>query len=35
MAEDDALRDPQDIIAEIVVLDLQSADILEGIRGML
>ncbi len=33
--EDDALRDPQDIIAEIVALDLESAGILEGIRGML
>lgn len=34
-AEEDALRDPQDIIAEIVALDLESAGILEGIRGML
>jgi type I restriction enzyme M protein len=34
-AEDDALRDPRDIIAEIVALDLKSASILEGIRGML
>jgi type I restriction enzyme M protein len=34
-AEEDALRDPQDIIAEIVALDLESAGILESIRGML
>jgi type I restriction enzyme M protein len=34
-AEEDALRDPQDIIAEIVALDVESAGILEGIRGML
>jgi type I restriction enzyme M protein len=34
-AEDDALRDPQDIIAEMVALDAESAEILEGIRGML
>jgi type I restriction enzyme M protein len=34
-AEDDALRDPQDIIAEIVALDAESAGILEGIRGLL
>jgi type I restriction enzyme M protein len=34
-AEEDALRDPQDIIAEIVALDAESARILEGIRGML
>ena len=34
-AEEDALRDPQDIIAEIVALDIESAGILEGIRGML
>jgi len=34
-AEEDALRDPQDIIAEIVALDAESAGILEGIRGML
>jgi type I restriction enzyme M protein len=33
--EEDALRDPRDIIAEIVALDLESASILEGIRGML
>jgi type I restriction enzyme M protein len=34
-AEEDALRDPQDIIAEIVALDLETAGILESIRGML
>jgi type I restriction enzyme M protein len=34
-AEEDALRDPQDIIAEIVALDAASAEILEGIRGLL
>jgi type I restriction enzyme M protein len=34
-AEEGALREPQDIIAEIVALDLESAGILEGIRGML
>ena len=34
-AEEDALRDPQDIIAEIVALDLESAGILEGVRRML
>lgn len=34
-ADEEALRDPQDIIAEIVALDLESAGILEGIRGML
>jgi type I restriction enzyme M protein len=34
-AEEDVLRDPQDIIAEIAALDLESAGILEGIRGML
>jgi type I restriction enzyme M protein len=34
-AEDDALRDPQDIIAEIVALDAESAEILTGIRGLL
>jgi type I restriction enzyme M protein len=33
--EEEALRDPLDIIAEIVALDLESASILEGIRGML
>jgi type I restriction enzyme M protein len=30
---DDALRDPQDIIAEIMALDLESAGILESIRA--
>jgi type I restriction enzyme M protein len=34
-AEEDAFRDPQDIIAEILALDLESASILEGIRGLL
>jgi hypothetical protein len=34
-AEDVALRDPQDIIAEMAALDAESAEILEGIRGML
>ena len=34
-AEEDALRDPQDIIAEMAALDAESAEILEGIRGML
>ena len=34
-AEEDALRDPEDIIAEIMALDLESAGILESIRGML
>lgn len=34
-AEEVALRDPQEIIAEIVALDLESAGILESIRGML
>ena len=33
--EADALRDPQDIIAEIAALDLESAGILQSIRGML
>jgi type I restriction enzyme M protein len=32
-AEEDALRDPEDIIAEIVALDLESARILESIRA--
>jgi type I restriction enzyme M protein len=35
MAEEDALRDPHAIIAEIVALDLESASILERIQGML
>ncbi len=34
-AEEDALRDPQDIIAEMAALDAESAEILEGLRGML
>ena len=34
-AEEAAFRDPQDIIAEIAALDLESAEILEGIRVML
>ncbi len=33
--EEEALRDPQDIIAEIAALDLESAAILESVRGML
>jgi type I restriction enzyme M protein len=32
-AEEDALREPQDIIAEIAALDLESAGILESIRA--
>ena len=34
-AEEGALRDPQEIIAEIAALDLESAGILEEIRGLL
>ena len=34
-ADEEAWRDPRDIIADIVALDLESAGILEGIRGML
>ena len=34
-AEEDALRDPQDIIAEIMALDLETTGILKSIRGML
>ena len=34
-AEEEALRDPQEIIADIMALDLESAGILEGIREML
>ena len=34
-AEERRLRDPQEIIAEMMALDLQSANILENIRGML
>jgi type I restriction enzyme M protein len=33
-AEEAALRDPQDIIAEIAALDTESAAILESIRGL-
>jgi type I restriction enzyme M protein len=33
--EEEALRDPQDILAEIAAVDLESAGILESIRGML
>lgn len=35
MPEEDPLREPEDIIAEIMLLDQKSADILENIRGML
>ncbi len=34
-AEEAALRDPQEILAEIAELDEQSAEILDGIRGMI
>ena len=34
-AEEAALRDPHDIIAEMAALDLESAEILEDIRGLL
>jgi type I restriction enzyme M protein len=34
-AEEAALRDPKDIIAEMMALDAESAEILEGIGGML
>jgi type I restriction enzyme M protein len=34
-AEETALRDPQDIIAEMAALDAESAEILESIRGLL
>jgi type I restriction enzyme M protein len=34
-ADEAALRDSQDIIAEMAALDAESAEILEGIRGML
>ena len=34
-AEEAPLREPEDIITEIVALDAESAKILEGIRGML
>jgi type I restriction enzyme M protein len=33
--EDDALRGPHDIIAEIMALDLENAVLLEGVRAML
>ena len=33
--EEAPLQEPEEIIAEMVVLDAESADILEGIRGML
>lgn len=35
VAEEDPLREPEEIIAEIVALDAQSKDILENIRGIL
>lgn len=34
-AEEAPLREPEEIIAEILALDAESADILEDIRGML
>lgn len=34
-AEEDPLRDPEEVIAEIVALDAESAEIIEGIRGLL
>jgi type I restriction enzyme M protein len=34
-ADEAALRDPQDIIAEMAALDAESAEILDGIRGLL
>jgi type I restriction enzyme M protein len=34
-ADEAALRDPQDIISEMVALDAESAEILDGIRGLL
>ncbi|MCP5316228.1 MAG: N-6 DNA methylase [Chromatiaceae bacterium] len=34
-AEEAPLREPEEIIAEMVALDAESAEILEGIRGML
>ena len=33
--EEAPLREPEEIIAEMVALDAESAEILEGIRGML
>ena len=34
-ADEDELRDPKDIIAEMAALDAESAEILAGIGGML
>jgi type I restriction enzyme M protein len=34
-ADEDELRDPKDIIAEMVALDAESAEILAGIGRML
>lgn len=34
-AEEAVLRDPQEIIEEMAALDAESAEILEGIRGLL
>jgi type I restriction enzyme M protein len=34
-AEETAMRDPKDILAEIAALDVQSAEIVDSIRGML
>ncbi len=34
-ADESALRDPRDIIAEMAALDAESAEILDGIRGLL
>jgi type I restriction enzyme M protein len=34
-AEEQTLRDPQEILAEIAALDAETAEILDGIRGML
>ena len=33
--EEDPIREPEEIIAEMIALDVESADILEDIRGML
>lgn len=33
--EEDPIREPEEIIAEMIALDAESADILEDIRGML
>ena len=33
--EEAPLREPKDIIGEMVTLDAESAEILDGIRGML